>query len=210
MLVEQLDLSESHDLLSRWMAHYVAGLIMAAERSRSGRARDEAQRICASAIVELWSHRANLFGGRQPLGSIEPILHTLVALDPNAKQSFHFPEILGFDLPKREEQARAWFELARDLDFSARLLIDFLIRRAAADAVDQTADWIDAARNAGLVDGPDIQLRAALVARLERAKQDGVAEKRRLEDQLRRLSAFIDAANGFKELVVAEIEALQV
>jgi hypothetical protein len=208
-LVAQLDLSQSHDLLSRWMAHYVAQLIAAADAAPRGKARTAAQKACAAAILELWSHRADLYRDRAPLGAIEPIMRTLAALDPEAPRPFHFREILGIELPLGDKQARQWFELARDLDFASRLLIDFLIRRAAEDAIDQTVDWIAAARAAGLLDGADIRLTAALADKLGQARLDREAEARRLKSQLERLSGFLGAANGLKTVLMAELAALE-
>jgi hypothetical protein len=84
-----------------------------------------------------------------------------------------------------------------------------LIRRAADDAVDQTADWIATARAAGLADGPDIRLTAALAEKLRQARLDREAEVRRIKSQLERLSAFLGTANGLKTVLMDELAALE-
>src|SRR5436190_24365351 len=64
-LVAELELDEPADTLSRWMAHYVAELMQAAEATDAEQ-RQEIKDRCYTAILELWQHRSELPGGKRP------------------------------------------------------------------------------------------------------------------------------------------------
>jgi hypothetical protein len=80
-LVEELELGDSVDTLGRWMAHYIAELIVKVEAARSEE-RDKLSSCCAAAILDLWRHRSVLPNGKRPFEEIEPILRAIQSLDP--------------------------------------------------------------------------------------------------------------------------------
>lgn len=53
-LVAELKLVESTNTLARWMAHYVAELMVCTKHAPLSK-RDEAQQSCARAILDLWA-----------------------------------------------------------------------------------------------------------------------------------------------------------
>jgi hypothetical protein len=80
-LVAELGLDQSVDTLSRWMAHYIAELMHAAETAEDAKRQELTSRCCV-AILDLWRHRRELPDGKRPFEDIEPILRALQSLDP--------------------------------------------------------------------------------------------------------------------------------
>ncbi|QNE36855.1 hypothetical protein [Leifsonia shinshuensis] len=101
-----------------------------------------AQRDCAQAIRQLWEARATFPGPSQPLASFEPIVRALERLDPER------PRWGYFDDRRRKadlegDTSAIYTELALRLDESMGGVIRFLMREAAASAVDSEHEWID-------------------------------------------------------------------
>ena len=65
-LVDELGLEQSVDTLGRWMAHYIAEKMEAAE-SATGEARDRKMSECSDAILKLWAHRSELPNASTPV-----------------------------------------------------------------------------------------------------------------------------------------------
>ena len=80
-LVDELDLESSVDTLGRWMAHYVAELMDRADNA-APEERAALRKSCSDAILELWSHRAELPDGKRPFEDLEPIMRAIESLDP--------------------------------------------------------------------------------------------------------------------------------
>ncbi len=72
-LVEELGLDPGVDTLSRWMAHYIAELIEAAETAK-GEDRPVKLATCANAILDIWGRHHQLPNGQRPFEDLEPIL----------------------------------------------------------------------------------------------------------------------------------------
>lgn len=76
-LVEELSLEPGVDTLGRWMAHYVAELIDAAESEADLSLRNQARDKCCEAIIKLWDHRAALPRGSRPLSNLDGVLEAI-------------------------------------------------------------------------------------------------------------------------------------
>lgn len=79
-LVQELELADSVNTLGRWMAHYVAELIIKAEQAQSVEEKKAAERECYEVILKLWANRRDLPEHLQPLASLKPALSILAAL----------------------------------------------------------------------------------------------------------------------------------
>ena len=163
VLVAELGLEESNDVLGRWMAHHVASLIEAA-RASEGEERRLAQDRCAEAVLELWRHRNCLPDGRRPFEAAEPLLKVIESLDPSGDRPFYQRSVWDHvdDRDGGEEGSRQWLTTARSVDRAARTLIQFLLARAAAESADKTQAWVVAAEAAG-VGGIDVQALRRLI-----------------------------------------------
>jgi hypothetical protein len=211
-LVAQLGTHD--DLLASWMAHYIAERIEAVE-SASTKDRGAAQEACANAILELWRYRSSLPGHLRPLGELEPILRTLALLDVDRTDFRYSPAVLReAATADAAEDCKRWLEIAIELDYSARLLIQFALRFAAHRAATEAEPWVQLALQAGADEGAES---ATVRFVLEGDEESGALESDQDEDnraaesdqgaallgKLSRLETFAKLAN----LLVTDLRA---
>ncbi len=200
-LVDELGLDNSVDTLGRWMAHYIAELILDVEGAASENDLSKQER-CASAILELWQHRAELPNGRRPFEDFEPILRALESLDPceETPRYFRQPRAMAADA-EADTTTEKWLRIADGIDFTARQLIRYCLARASQSAKDKTAEWVALAEAAGLEDDMDVRALRVLIVEsglsAEDAPQD--AERKEIEERLSRLETFQEVAATLAE-----------
>ena len=201
-LVFQLDVAD--DLLASWMAHYIAQRIKEAEDAPD-EAKAAATDSCAKAILEIWEHRSSLPDHVRPLRDLEPVLWTLASLDVDQTQYRYYPEVLReAEKAGADEGAQKWLELARNLDYSARLLMQFALRSAAQNAASQAAPWVDLALQAGAGDGPRVVVRFILDDVDASSTEPGEAS---LRDKVSRLESFASLANSVATELRAQLSS---
>lgn len=148
-LVDELGEGPRPDTLSRWMAQYLAELIDAAENAPQ----DElaaSRRKCFDAVLELWSHRAELPPGRRPFEDLEPIGRALESLDPgNETPRFFAAARHGITHAEEGPQTRTLLEFVDSVDSAARVIIVHALADAASTAVDKSKEWVAQAEAAG-------------------------------------------------------------
>jgi hypothetical protein len=150
-LVELLDGQD--DLLTAWMAHYIAERMEEAEHA-SGEAKQDANVICAHAILELWRYRSCLPKHIRPFAELESIQRALTSLDVDRSDYRYYPTILREAASTdSDDDAKQWLDLAIGLDYSARVLIKSSLRAAALRASAQAQPWVELARCAGADEG---------------------------------------------------------
>ena len=88
-LVARLGDEHDYDVLSNWMAHYIAEQITLAESS-DNTAKEEAEEKCFKTILQLWTHRSSLPRGKKPFSQFESIFHVLAGLDPNSPHGIYW------------------------------------------------------------------------------------------------------------------------
>jgi hypothetical protein len=137
------------------MAHYVAQRIKKAEDAPD-EAKAAATDSCAKAILEIWEHRSSLPDQIRPLRDLAPVLRTLDSLDVDQTQHRYYPEVLReAGMADADEGATKWLKLAKDLDYSARWLIQFALRSAAETAACHAAPWVELALQADAGEGAE-------------------------------------------------------
>ena len=148
-LVDELDKGPRVDTLSRWMAHYVAELIDAAENAPSEE-RAASRRECFDTVLELWNHRPDLPGGRRPFEDLEPVARALESLDPsNETPRFFATARRGVADVEEGPQTRTLLEFVDSVDSAARIIIVHALADAARSALDKSRDWVALAEEAG-------------------------------------------------------------
>lgn len=198
-LVEELQGIEDGepDTLSRWMAHYIAELIVTAE-SASGSEAQEVRKVCKATILELWKHRSG-FPRSRPLSELEPVSLTLQALQPGQKSPFYRQEVLQkVEGEKLEGDVAKFLALALEVDHLARVFVSELIDRAVIHAGKTSAEWVKAAKP--VVDKGDNLLELAIWLEDQRDDEERaleMIEKLRLE-RLERVSRFIELAEVYR------------
>jgi hypothetical protein len=204
-LVDELGLDEGVDTLGRWMAHYIAELILDAEGAGP---EDKASKLerCASAILDLWQHRAALPNGTRPFEDVEPILRALESLDPfdETPRYFRRPRMMAADAEPDTEVGK-WLKIADGIDSTARLLIRHCLALASQAAQEKTAEWVALAEAAGLDEDMDVRALRILILEAELSGDEAPedAERKEIEERLSRLAAFQEVA----EALAAELRS---
>jgi hypothetical protein len=130
------------DFLGRWMAHYLAEQITAAE-SAGDSDRKTSEQAAAETILALWQRRAGLPGDRPPMHAFERVFRALDRLaGPQDPWRFYrpFPEDAK---PSPEDViSDTLLSLALSVEDSAREIVRNLIAEAAATALDREARWV--------------------------------------------------------------------
>ncbi|QGN22555.1 hypothetical protein [Elizabethkingia anophelis] len=129
LLVKELDLENSVDTLGRWMAHYIAEKIEAAENADEA-ARPEAEEECAKAILDLWHHRWKIQDRHQPLKDFSRLLELLRQMDPEAFDPYYY----RLAEQNKKEEDNVWLTAAYDIDKATRVCLKYLLTRAAEAA----------------------------------------------------------------------------
>ncbi|WP_312352004.1 hypothetical protein [Sphingobacterium multivorum] len=164
LFVKELKLEPGVDTFSRWMAHYLAEKMIFVEQS-TGRERAKAEKDCFDVILKLWNHRHTLPSGRRPFENFEQIFSTLARLDPDKTEPYFYKrkskgEIdLGSDTSE-SKSVEKWMQIAEDIDKSARIWIEYVLRQALSHAKNEnTKEWVEnAISSADRTDADVIQL----------------------------------------------------
>lgn len=188
--------ADDDDLLSQWMAHHIAELIAECETVDPATS-NAAKERCATAILELWAHRASLTGASKPFQDLVPIIETLRLLNPEGEHLFYRRMFPSSECSTSEDAMR-WLTFSKNCDAIARMLIGIGIDKAAEHAGEAASEWVNVASKAGLIDF-DIQISELLYNRLnERSSVD----RRRVEDMKKR----IEKLDSF-EVMASELRA---
>jgi len=194
-LVAELGLEDSVDTLGRWMAHYVAELIVASEQAPPTE-KTARRKACSDAILELWSHKHELPNGKRPFGDAEWLLRLIQQLDPEDERPRYFrserenlPKALG-------KQAGKWIALAEGFDSVAKMLVLECLLAADRASVHKAASWLRLAEAAGAqADPPTIAI--TMLARESGlgVKQLTRTQRATLRNRIKQLTAFTEAAH---------------
>ena len=129
-IVKELKQEHFFDTLGRWIAHYVAELIVAAENA-SVIDQQNAKRKCFESILELWSHHSNLPNGLRPFEELEPILRALAYLDPKNSPLRKF-SVFSAETLVNNSRVQRLLDLAIEVDNFARDVVRNNIAEAIA------------------------------------------------------------------------------
>ena len=211
-LVYELDMEPRVDTLARWMAHYVAELIDAAANAPLAE-RAASQKRCFDAILELWSHRAELPNGKRPFENLEPILRALEGLGPEDETPRFFRSIRSTIVESNENsQTQSLLEFVRNLDLTARILIGYHLAEAARSATDKSKEWVVLAKKAG-IDLDAIGVVIQFVSSKADSKMEpdlGRLERELLQDRIKRLEIFTEMVTVVSEDLKVRLRNLPV
>jgi hypothetical protein len=138
-LVSTFSEPDRTDMLSIWMAQYLAEQLSVAKVSR-GKDREVARARCADLILKLWHHRHALPNGTRPFEAFEPILQTLDDLHSDRPRY----SILR-NLPptkKLPEPALSFLVAARTLDRASSALIRYCLAQSVAHVPAKDRRWL--------------------------------------------------------------------
>ncbi|WP_425928704.1 AVAST type 3 anti-phage proein Avs3b [Pseudomonas sp. NyZ201] len=197
-LVTELKLNDSTDTLARWMAHYVAELMLRAEHAPLPN-REETERACASAILDLWAQTRSCPTKSTAFESIDRVIECMDSLHPEAGP--HYRNKLWRALEARTSddstEIDSLLKSALWVDAAARNLIHHLLAHASHVAGRDNAEWLELAQNLD-EDDPVTGLRIRIV----RAGQEEMETKNhrieQLEKRIEQLEHFSVAAQALK------------
>jgi len=208
--VEELGLEPSVDTLSRWMAHYIADLIVEAENA-TGEDKSLAEKNCFNAIMMLWRHRAELPNGKRPFENLEPVIRAIESLDPENETPRYFRSARRpNDEDMEQSEADSWLAMVDGLDYSAKVLIGYCLSQAARATEGKSMEWFKLADAAEVEQGvPEIVIRF-ISSNTDFGKDlDSNADVRqRLEDRVQRLEGFIKLADSVVSDLKVQLESL--
>ena len=208
-LVDELGEDPSPDTLSRWMAHYLAELIDAAENAPQEELA-ASRRKCFDTVLELWSHRADLPAGRRPFEDLEPIGRALESLDPgNETPRFFAAARRGIADAEEGSHTRTLLEFVDRVDSAARVIIVHALADAARAALDKSREWVARAEAAGR--NPQfVGIVISFVSEEGRDEQAEQVERSRnlLVDRIERLENFRELAALVSDDLRERLDAL--
>jgi hypothetical protein len=212
-LVKELGREPDVDMLSRWMAHYIAQQLATAEDT-TGADKTAAEERCFRTIATLWEHRAVLPHGRRPFEKFEPILRALAALDPEKRQPYYHQLARPAQQPNGEKskpiEGLIGFIFATDC--AARILIQAALDQIVEKAANkQTLAFLEntmpASRGAG-----DIEVVNSLIKRSKAIRPEGDEEKAAarlvLKSRVEKLDTFCRLCKQVREIFRRQIKEI--
>ncbi len=129
------------DEITAWMCNYIAEKILLAEQTDNEVTKQE----CFDTILKLWERHSSFPDGKRPFENLEPILETLVSLNPNNQNNRYlsnpFARLSSY---KDDTDLNDWLKMSEVLDKNSRILICFCIDQAIKETVDEnTKSWLN-------------------------------------------------------------------
>lgn len=157
LIIKQFSLEDENvDLISKWMANYIAQKMKTAEQA-VGEEKTEAEEKCFKAILALWDHREVWCGNGNPYENLQPIINTINRLNPENKDYFYWHNNNEYDTVSSEVQHI--LDIIKSIDKAARVCLEYLFKYALELTVDEgMREWIKAADKFSDEDAEDISL----------------------------------------------------
>lgn len=211
-LVAELKLVDSMNTLARWMAHYIAELIVRAEQAAPAQQR-EAQEECARAIMDLWALARAFPVERGMFDSVDRIIEVIESLHPDAGPYYRNDRWRALEARASGEGSEIdeLLKTALGIDGIARSLIHHVLTLAARVAGRESAEWLEFAQDLE-DDAPHTELRVRVVAMGREQESLDRYRIQQLEKQIAQLDQFCAAAQLLRtslmdSLAEAEAEA---
>ena len=189
-IVDDLELDQPSDTLTRWMSHYIAEKIEEAEAA-TGEARERKMSECCDDILKLWDYRSRLPNGKRPFEDFEPIFRVLKSLDLDDTAPRYFNQIRpATDKNDEGTLTTQWLRKASEIDQTAKILIRYCLTVAAQDSVEKSRDWVTLAE--AIRKESDIMIIRFIKDDTDVLNSDGVDDSAKMiiEDFLEKLEAF--------------------
>ena len=139
-LVQELELADSVNTLGRWMAHYVAELIIKAEQAQSVEEKKAAEQECYEVILKIWANRKDLPEHLQPLASLKPALSVLAALH---QEEFNEEDIF-WGRARYKQIDDPWGRFIRDMQEIFESIFNVCLNSSLTqDLIDKEKSWLD-------------------------------------------------------------------
>lgn len=204
-LIAELKLVDSTNTLARWMAHYIAELIVRAEQAAPAQHR-EALEECARAIMDLWALARTFPTERGIFESVDRIIEVIDSLHPDAGSYYRNDrwralEALAIGAGNEIDEL---LTTALEIDGIARSLIHHVLTLAAQVARRESAEWLELAQDLEDED-PYTELRIRIVAM---GREQESLERYRIEQLEKRIAQLDQFSAAAQSLRTSLMESL--
>lgn len=129
------------DEITAWMCNYIAEKILLAEQTDN----EDTKQECFDIILSLWERHSSFPDGKRPFENLEPILETLVSLNPNNQNNRYLSNPFAqLSSDKDDKDLNNWLKMSKVLDKTARILVYFCIDQAIKETIDEdTKSWLN-------------------------------------------------------------------
>lgn len=208
-LVVELKLVESTDTLARWMAHYVAELMVRAEHAAPDQ-RGEAMQVCSRAILDLWAQAAAFPAKRTAFSSIDRVIEVISSLHPDAEPYYRNELWRALDVraSSGDSAVENLLVTALGIDHGARSLIHYVLAEAAREAGRGSAEWLELAQRLER-DDPITELRIRLVTMGQEEAELKSSRIEELEKRIVQLEHFAAAAGALKQSLAESLASVR-
>lgn len=160
--------------------------------------------------MKFWDHRSVFPDGKRPFEDLEPVVETLRKLDPSSINPFYRPSRPNKSSMKiGEVETDKWLSIAEGLDYTARIVMEFVLERAMVNASEEVKEWLDVGEQAELSPEIDIHFVRKLATDLDWQRRTRKRQLEGLQDRIDRLSAFADFAAIVETNLNMEIDQLK-
>lgn len=204
-LVGELKLLESTDTLARWMAHYVAELMVRAENTPLPE-RDEARKSCARAILDLWAQARAFPATTTAFESVDRVIETIASLHPDGGPRYRNDLWRALDARANngDNEVEELLATALGIDGAARNLIHHVLAHASRVAGRDSAEWLELAQHLDEEDPlTELRVRIVMAGREEAQLKNHRIEQ--LEKRIAQLEHFSAAAKALKRSLVKSL-----
>ncbi len=214
-LVSELNADSGVDTLTRWIAHYIAELLVNIE-SHEGDEKTEAEKRCFEAILTLWHHRSCYKDGHRPFENFEPIFRVLESLNPEESKNFYLRSVLNSpkSLENDTDYVSGWIDTLGKIDELARLLISYSLQKATVEAADkETIDWLN--NSISLICNDDLGVIIKLIEsssianKIDALKNDTLDSEKTLKIKLQRINELSSVCDLVGADIVKELKSLE-
>jgi hypothetical protein len=185
------------------MAHYVAELVARAD-SASLPERDQVQRECFRAILDLWAHASAYPTKRSAFGPIDRVIEVMNSLHPDANPYYRNSVWHALEDQPSSEDLKQLLTAALGIDGAARSIIHYVLTEASRVAGRDCAEWLELAQHLGEVD-PATEIRVRIVKAGQEESASRAYRADQLQSRIDQLSHFIVVANALKATLTKEL-----
>lgn len=136
-LVTELKLDNSGHTLGRWMAHYLAELMVAIENEKLLIKKRKLQNECCDIILKIWSDRKILPNKARPLSNLDEAIQVLNGLSMKEKN------VESWSIYMHEQDAPPWENFVRKISRNYNNVIALsLISGLSEEILEREKEWL--------------------------------------------------------------------
>ncbi|RYD50762.1 MAG: hypothetical protein EOP52_13140 [Sphingobacteriales bacterium] len=207
-IVQKLKIKSDDDLLSEWMAHFLAERLSHYKKASLDDKRLLEPEIC-DLVLKFWKHRSYFPRGQRPFEQFAPVLQALESLDPTTSEGRYFRyQIFENEDKNIPDEIQQWVKFAMSVDSASQAIISFCIGVAVSGIDNPDKELLELAGLSKSELDLDTYIRLIEVGKLvEENPKD--KRKQKLVDMRNKIKALASLSEGICEsidsLLISEI-----